>query len=347
MGGGVNENNNWPSLFSKQPDTEIQAGMNNRKIFNWDHLKTLNSTSNPFFKKTRRNLHQLLFFDPHKNKNEGQHTFGRSRPDILKGPRTRVLGCFASRPGNSIFCSIFPLHFHFHCSRFACVALCRTYSTNRGLPVVPIKIYSNTDLQKLLIIQQNKGKAGVYRWTNLLNSKSYIGSSVNLGKRIKEYFSFAYLETQIKKNKSIIYRSILKNGYSSFSLEIIEYCDKSEVVLREQYYIDLLNPEYNILSTAGSSLGFKHSEETKAKISLGWTEERKAKHLNRLHSIQSHQVSVFDSLKNETIIYPSISEAARAIGVTESSIRIALKRKGDSTVWIKKKRYQITKLSSN
>lgn len=37
-------------------------------------------------------------------------------------------------------------------------------------------------------------------------------------------------------------------------------------MVREQYYIDSLNPEYNILKMAGSRLGHKHSEETKAKL---------------------------------------------------------------------------------
>lgn len=32
---------------------------------------------------------------------------------------------------------------------------------------------------------------------------------------------------------------------------------------REQYYMDLLKPEYNGLTVAGSRLGFKHSEATK------------------------------------------------------------------------------------
>jgi len=53
-------------------------------------------------------------------------------------------------------------------------------------------------------------------------------------------------------------------------LEILEYCDGStreDLIKREQYYIDLLKPEYNILQKAGSSLGFKHSEETLTKMS--------------------------------------------------------------------------------
>ena len=57
-------------------------------------------------------------------------------------------------------------------------------------------------------------------------------------------------------------RSLLKYGYSNFNLEILEYCEPSDVLLREQQYIDLLKPEYNILKLAGSSLGFKHNEKS-------------------------------------------------------------------------------------
>jgi group I intron endonuclease len=59
-------------------------------------------------------------------------------------------------------------------------------------------------------------------------------------------------------------------------LEILEYCDRDKCIEREQYYIDLLRPEYNILQTAGSRLGSQQSEETKAKIAVGWTKERRA-----------------------------------------------------------------------
>lgn len=69
----------------------------------------------------------------------------------------------------------------------------------------------------------------------------------------------------------------MKYGYSAFSVEIIVYCDPSEVISKEQYYLDLLNPEYNIKKVAGSPLGHKHSEEAKAKMSAAWTEERKTK----------------------------------------------------------------------
>jgi len=34
---------------------------------------------------------------------------------------------------------------------------------------------------------------------------------------------------------------------------------RTALIEREQYYIDLLNPEYNILKIAGSRLGVKHT----------------------------------------------------------------------------------------
>jgi len=45
----------------------------------------------------------------------------------------------------------------------------------------------------------------------------------------------------------VINKALLKYGYSNFKLEILEYCDKSVNIEREQHYIDLLKPEYNTL----------------------------------------------------------------------------------------------------
>nr|YP_009663678.1 hypothetical protein [Dactylella tenuis]QCW06817.1 hypothetical protein [Dactylella tenuis] len=123
------------------------------------------------------------------------------------------------------------------------------------------------DIQKKELLKDNKNKIGIYRWNNLLNGKSYIGSSINLGKRLRDYFNISYLEMETKKNKSLIYQSLLKYGYSNFSIDILEYCDKKDIINREQYYFDLLKPEYNILKTARSCLGYKHSAEVLAKMS--------------------------------------------------------------------------------
>lgn len=53
-------------------------------------------------------------------------------------------------------------------------------------------------------------------------------------------------------------------------MDILEYCSKTKLLEIEQYYLDLLIPEYNILKYAYYLLAFKHSQEDiekfKAKI---------------------------------------------------------------------------------
>src|SRR5213078_3855620 len=114
------------------------------------------------------------------------------------------------------------------------------------------------------ILKENKGKSGINLLTNKLINDIYIGQSIDISKRFRNYFNFSYIKS---KNSFIISRALIKYGYSNFSVTILEYCDKSDLIIREQYYFNKLNPQYNILKIAGSSGGFKHSEENKIKIS--------------------------------------------------------------------------------
>ena len=48
----------------------------------------------------------------------------------------------------------------------------------------------------------------------------------------------------------------------------MEYCLKDELLIRENYYFDLLKPEYNILKHAYSLLGYKHTAKSIDKMKL-------------------------------------------------------------------------------
>lgn len=129
--------------------------------------------------------------------------------------------------------------------------------SNEALLVTPLFTYDSFEDNKLQIWKDNKGKSGVYRWINTVIYGSYAASSTIINRRIKCYLNTNYVKTY--KHKSVVYSAILKHGLSVFRLEILEHCSKEEVVQREQFYLDTLNPTYNILKFAGSSLGFKHS----------------------------------------------------------------------------------------
>lgn len=191
--------------------------------------------------------------------------------------------------------------------------------------IVPIVAYSNADTQKLIIFKENRDKAGIYRWVNLSNGKTYVGSSVNLTRRFKSYYSVYYLENEGKKNNSLIYRALLKNGYSNFKLEILEYCESETLIEREQFYLDLIKPEYNILKYAGSLKEFKHSAATierMREIRLNSnrirTEEEKLKHINSL--LKGVQTIVIDIETNEIESFISGREAAKFIGINQSGL---------------------------
>lgn len=112
-----------------------------------------------------------------------------------------------------------------------------------------------------------------------------MGSSINLSKRFNQYFNYSHI-SDTKRNMRID-RALLKYGYSKFKLQILEYCDICNVIEKEQYYLDLLKPEYNILLKAGSSLGFKHSEDTILKMKGNKSPETLQKIKNHLKILNS------------------------------------------------------------
>lgn len=132
-----------------------------------------------------------------------------------------------------------------------------------------IKFYNNCDTEKENIFALSKelrDKGVVYCLQNNVNNKIYVGSSTNFTFRLYKYYSISYLYN----NKTAINNALAKYGYSQFSLYIIDVCDKDKILEREQYFMDTLQPEYNILKIAGSSRGFKHSDKT-----LKWFKEER------------------------------------------------------------------------
>lgn len=220
----------------------------------------------------------------------------------------------------------------------------RNLNTINEKNINPIKYYENADTQKESILKDNRHKCGIYKWTNKLNGRFYVGSSVHLSKRLINYYNYNFISNP--KYKRLIEKALLKHGYSNFSLEILEYCNPSEAIVREQYYIDLLKPEYNLSPTAGSRLGSKHSEETLLKFKARkMTPEHKAKlekHLKKINSSIEHKqrgrlrmininklkrfsVDVLDTKTEKTTSYPSFREAAKAIGCSHTTINNAIK----------------------
>ena len=109
-----------------------------------------------------------------------------------------------------------------------------------------------------------KNKSGIYIIKTKINNRFYIGSAINLYNRKHTHL------THLKQNKHCnakLQRFVNKYGIENLFFECVELCKKEDLIIREQFYIDKLNPFYNIAKIAGSTLGTKITKEQSEKLS--------------------------------------------------------------------------------
>ena len=88
-----------------------------------------------------------------------------------------------------------------------------------------------------------------------------------------------------------IYRALLKHGHPNFELTIIEYCEVSDLLIREKHYWGIFTPEYNIAQDPTAPMsGRTHSDATKIIMSDA--------HKGRNHSEES-KIIMSDAKKGE------------------------------------------------
>lgn len=192
-------------------------------------------------------------------------------------------------------------------------------------------------------------RAGVYLIKNITNGKCYVGSSIHLELRQKEHFSKLASNRHPNTHLQNAYN---KYGKESFEFEIIETLDigddiKEMLLQREQFWIDNLKPDYNILLVAGSSLGYKHTEETKQKISNTTKgvkkSEEHAKHIKESQQgkklSEQHKKKLSEAAKNrkgqsnyciisvDGVIYTSMKQACEELGIKLGCMQSRLKSK--------------------
>lgn len=145
---------------------------------------------------------------------------------------------------------------------------------------------------------------GIYKITNQVNGKVYIGQSVNIEKRWKEHRSRAFNSADADYNK-YLYRAIRKYGIENFSFEVIEQCNQIQLNEKEKEYIAKYNSTnrnygYNICLGGEGTQRYNY-EEIYNKWKEGYT---------------CYELQKFYNCTDKVI-----TQALRAYGIPESSAK--------------------------
>lgn len=154
---------------------------------------------------------------------------------------------------------------------------------------------TNPNQIKLTLLQ------GVYKLSFTGTKNFYIGSTTeNFKQRYRRHIN------DLKKNKHC--NIMLQNSFKKYGLpfiEILEVCSKETCIEKEQFYINSLNPKYNIAKIAGNTLGVKMKPEILEKKSI--------------------KVDVFDLEGNYVTTFKSITSACKELGSNVSNVIKSMK----------------------
>ena len=224
----------------------------------------------------------------------------------------------------------------------------------------PVFIYEDLldKTVKSRVLSDTRGLSGIYLILNKVTFDYYIGSA-STG-RFHARFSNHLLNFNGSK---VVKNAVKKHGVSSFAFivlelfpEIVNKENNKKLLDLEDFYLKSLLPNYNILTEAGSSFGYKHNETTRLNMKTNYSEERrlaiaslnkeksfspstieamKQSALNRVDSIYSEK-GIQNMKKNSKAIlvynmdytvygeFTSILEASKSLGCSQKTIYRAL-----------------------
>lgn len=200
---------------------------------------------------------------------------------------------------------------------------------------------------------------GIYKIVNIVNNKFYIGSCSS---KTFLYERLVHHREDLLKNKhcnKYLQSSFNKYGIENFCYIIIEKCEPKECLIKEQYYIDNLNPEYNLQKIAGSSFGRECNNETRKKISESnklfwsnpdnklkmkeaytkrvWIKSYKKGYKRPNYKLSPEGVKRIKEVRSKKVInlytgeiYESLTQAALELKLSNSMISMILNKKRNS-----------------
>jgi len=150
---------------------------------------------------------------------------------------------------------------------------------------------------------QYKKKSGIYKITSLVNKSFYIGSATCLYSRYHRHIFDLKKGSHANNHLQNLYN---KYGRNNLLFEVIVLCIPKKLINTEQNYMDNLKPNINICKITNSTLGYKHTPETRIKLS----EIRKGKQYSLGRKLSDESKRKMSLKAKERGLHPSLKEAS-------------------------------------
>lgn len=164
---------------------------------------------------------------------------------------------------------------------------------------------------------------GIYKITSP-SGRVYIGQSIDIERRFKEYKTLKNCKFQKK-----IFRSFLKYGVINHKFEIIEECDIELLNERERYYQELFNcveDGLNCFYTKTNEKPRINSEEYKKQISSTLKHKYKTKEIVVHNFKKGRKFNIYDIYGNLLHFEITISEVLEQLKIGKSSINNMIRK---------------------
>jgi len=224
----------------------------------------------------------------------------------------------------------------------------------------PIYIFENLNSENIRtqISNETKGLSGIYMIVNKITKDYYIGSAAT-----NKFFARFSNHLSYFRGSKIVKSAVKKYGLENFAFIILDLYpnivtkeNNKELMDLEDRYLKLLLPNYNILTEAGSSFGYKHTEVDRKKMKDMFSDARREMigNLNKGKKLSPETIDkmrekalnrspMSDETKKKKCItntrpvalynlngtvygeYSTILDAAKSINCGEKTIRRALK----------------------
>ena len=185
----------------------------------------------------------------------------------------------------------------------------------------PVYVYENLNLEdtRKQILNDTRGLSGIYMIVNKVTKDYYIGSAstnrfyARFSNHVIYFRGSKIVKLAIKKYDLINFAFIVLDLYPN----IVTKVNNKELLDLEDKYLKLLVPNYNILTEAGSSFGYKHTEIDRQKMKDIYSDARRER-IGNLNKDKKLSPETIEKIREKALNRPSMSDVTKQKCITNT-----------------------------